>query len=85
MNEKKYISGFNAGYFLKRYHPELFDKLSKTMETDNDYLSGFKDGADQRSTEETKHSPEHFEEIDIDKDLSQSRTQDKSKDKDFDK
>ena len=85
MNEKQYIKGFNSGYSIKRYSPELYDKLSKAMETNSEYLGGFKDGGQQRIHEEKKLGKSEDQIIDIDKSGFVDKTPDKEKDREINK
>jgi len=43
-NRIQYISGFNSGYIMAKYHPELFEKLSEGTTLSNSFLEGFKAG-----------------------------------------
>ena len=40
---EKYIMGFNHGYYLKKYKPELLNSLLKST-SQNIYLQGIHDG-----------------------------------------
>lgn len=42
MNTEKYIKGFNHRYIIKKYNPELYNRIVQT--TENDYIHGIKDG-----------------------------------------
>ena len=60
MEEKEptpeYIKGFNQGYILHNYKPELATSLSKAKfsKENQEYLLGFKNGISQRELEQTK-------------------------------
>ena len=41
--DKEYIKGFNHGYFLAKYKPELIKKIIITK-NQNDYIKGLNDG-----------------------------------------
>ena len=50
--EQQYIKGFNHGYLLTKYLPDLVAKLVKHIkETTNDYLSGFFSGKEEYELE----------------------------------
>ncbi|MBK7800064.1 MAG: hypothetical protein IPJ53_13255 [Saprospiraceae bacterium] len=40
LNEKQFISGFNSGYLLAEYEPQILTVLLKNTQTVNSYLSG---------------------------------------------
>jgi len=50
-NEKKYIVGFNNGYLIARYHPDLFEKLEKNLDSKNEYLQGLLFGKREHEVE----------------------------------
>lgn len=41
MQEQEYIKGFNHGYLLAKYLPDLLNKLISGLTQTSDYLSGF--------------------------------------------
>lgn len=43
-SESIYIYGFNVGYFVTKYKPELINQLFKTLSTCNEFFEGFFDG-----------------------------------------
>ena len=52
--ERKYIKGFNQGYDLKKYHPELFGRLLGAMQNNGDYKQSLTDGGKQFEKELTQ-------------------------------
>lgn len=52
--EKNYTDGFNAGYKLNKYNPELFERLKDSLNADVDYDKGLLEGAAQASLEKEK-------------------------------
>ena len=40
LNEKQFISGFNSGYLLARYEPEMLTSLLNQISPVNSYISG---------------------------------------------
>lgn len=39
--EIKFTRGFNSGYLLAKYLPELMSKINPSLSTENDYSHGF--------------------------------------------
>ena len=43
--EEQFRKGFNAGYIIAKFQPELFEKIKDRIEpTDNHYIDGFLSG-----------------------------------------
>lgn len=40
LNEKQFISGFNSGYLLAQYEPEMLTSLLNQISPVNSYISG---------------------------------------------
>jgi hypothetical protein len=40
MNKKKFITGFNAGYILAEFEPQILASLLKNINPINSYISG---------------------------------------------
>lgn len=40
LNEKQFISGFNSGYLLAQYEPEMLTSLLTRISPVNSYISG---------------------------------------------
>lgn len=40
LNEKQFIKGFNAGYLLAEYEPQILTALLKQIHPVNSYISG---------------------------------------------
>jgi hypothetical protein len=54
LNEQQYIRGFNHGYLMTKYLPNLVAKLIKNIkEATNDYLAGFFSGKEEYELEMT--------------------------------
>lgn len=53
---KDYIEGFNKGYVLREYKPDLALSLSQTKfpDTEKEFSSGLKDGINQKEMELNK-------------------------------
>jgi len=47
-----YIKGFNTGYTLGKYEPELLNKILSSENDKNEYLNAVKAGKDQRDREQ---------------------------------
>jgi hypothetical protein len=43
-NEQKFIAGFNSGYLLAKYEPELLTSLLRNISPMNSYISGMSFG-----------------------------------------
>jgi hypothetical protein len=52
-SERLYIEGFNQGYLLAQYEPELSEKLSSAP-TESPYLEGLQGGREQYIDERLK-------------------------------
>lgn len=44
MNDAKYIKGFNCGYILAEYSPELLQSITVNLSYAGEYCEGLKDG-----------------------------------------
>jgi len=53
MEENKYIKGFNSGYLMRKFKPELYKQMVQGMESSSDYSTGIVDGGGQYETERT--------------------------------
>lgn len=51
-NKEQYTKGFNQGYNLKKYHPNLYQRLMSAMHGENFYKESLADGAKQFEKEE---------------------------------
>jgi len=43
-NEKRYVNGYNDGYILSRYEPELIKNMMQYTPKDNPYFEGMAAG-----------------------------------------
>jgi len=76
----EYIKGFNDGYMLAKYTPELADKLAQ-VETTSPRIEGLKDGRERFAFEEnSKHRSSWLK-----KDRSSVKDDKELTDRDFDK
>lgn len=55
IDEKDYIQGFNAGYILQQYRPELVPEISKTVEPATGYVEGFLNGKEEYEIERAQN------------------------------
>jgi hypothetical protein len=53
-NEKQFISGFNAGYLMAEYEPQMLTTLLKSVQPVNSYISGMTFGQKEYELESTK-------------------------------
>jgi len=42
--DKKFTKGFNNGYLLAKYQPDLFEKIEKSSNPANEYFKGMLSG-----------------------------------------
>ena len=87
MNEKEnmdlYIKGFNQGYMIAAYEPELSEKLSKTT-GESSFISGIQDGRQQYLDEKLKEKmPSWLKNNPFDKRDNKAMTNEKNKDLDM--
>ena len=52
--EKQYSNGFNNGYQLSKYEPDLLSKLIKNIQPSAGYLEGFFSGKEEYEIEKAK-------------------------------
>jgi hypothetical protein len=46
-NEQQFIKGFNGGYLLAKFEPELSKKILKNLQVANEYIEGLIFGKDE--------------------------------------
>lgn len=51
VDEKNYTQGFNQGYKLMKYSPDIFDMIHDTLSNDNEWQRGLLEGAEQAKKE----------------------------------
>ena len=68
---KQYVNGFNSGYLLAKYMPNLLSKIVKNIDSANDYFVGFFSGKEEL---ELENSRGHIDDL--------ARLRDKSGDRD---
>ena len=56
MNEQRFVTGFNSGYILARFEPQLLVALFKNIKAGNSYLKGILAG--QKEFERRKERDE---------------------------
>lgn len=80
--DKNYLEGFNNGYFLAKYEPELAEKLSK-IQADSLHVKGLQQGREQFLKEQLQEKlPSLLKELPmVDKNKILSKGQDKSMDR----
>jgi hypothetical protein len=42
--DKKFTKGFNNGYLIAKYQPDLFEKIEKSSNSGNEYFKGMLSG-----------------------------------------
>jgi len=53
--ELTYTKGFNQGYKIARYSPEIFDMLKDTLSQENEFHKGILEGASQWDKEKEQN------------------------------
>ena len=85
MSEKELIKGFNDGYLMQKYQPDLASSLKSGFTVQDDpYVQGFNAGIEQLSVDKEQHKASFFEKmshnaqsIDLENEKDQSLEQDK--------
>ncbi len=54
INEKQFITGFNAGYLLAEYEPQILTALLNNMQPVNSYISGLSFGQKEYELDQTR-------------------------------
>lgn len=54
LNENHFIAGFNSGYLLAEYEPQMLNALLKNAQPANSYISGISFGQKEYELEQTK-------------------------------
>ncbi|MEQ9262031.1 MAG: hypothetical protein RLP14_02605 [Owenweeksia sp.] len=78
---KDYIDGYNNGYLLRKFEPELAKTLISSVKENHPYIQGMKDGKARFETEldkDIKHGIEQHNKMTSQKELD--KTADKGKD-----
>ena len=75
-NERLYIKGFNRGYMITKYLPDLSATILNNIGSTNDFIEGFSSGKKEYEQEQTR--------VQLDE-LSQIRNRSQGRNKDFDK
>ena len=70
-SEKELIEGFNSGYIIAKYEPELAAKLEKGLQPTNEYTKGLLLG--QKEFEKEKDIQKAPPSKDHDKDIERDR------------
>lgn len=69
--EALFIKGFNGGYLLEQYEPNLLAKVLKTLNLSNDYLEGLSSGQKEYQQERIRLEMERLSQLrDKGKDLN---------------
>ncbi len=55
VQEQMYGVGFNHGYLLEKYMPDLVAKMTKTLVVSDEYTEGFFDGKDEYEIERSEN------------------------------
>jgi len=71
--EPNYLTGYNQGYRLAQYSPELVEKLLPSLSSENEYEEGLFSGIEKYQQEKRKEN-ERLNELD-DRDESQEQSE----------
>lgn len=61
--QQTYIKGFNDGYKLARYSPDLYEKLKESLNSEVEYDNGIIEGAAQWEKEKENDRLRQLEEM----------------------
>lgn len=61
--QQTYIKGFNDGYKLARYSPDLYEKLKESLNSEVEYDNGIIEGAAQWEKEKENDRLRQLEEL----------------------
>ncbi len=75
--EPTYIKGFNDGYKLAKFQPELYAKLSDSLSQDNEYERGILEGAKEFEKEREHTRVGELDQVRKAKELSKDLEQEK--------
>jgi len=62
-SEQLYIKGFNRGYTMTKYLPDLSASILKNIGTTNDFIEGFFSGKEEYELEYSQEQLGHLREI----------------------
>lgn len=63
LNEKQFITGFNSGYLLAKYEPQMLTILLKDAQPVNYYLQGMSSGQKEYELRRIKKHMDELEQI----------------------
>lgn len=63
LNEKQFIAGFNSGYLLAKFEPNLSTSLLNKISPVNSYISGMIFGQKQWEQNHSKHKLDELKQI----------------------
>jgi hypothetical protein len=72
MENKKYIKGFNDGYLLKQYKPQLIENLLN-ISSSSDYIQGLKDGERTYNQNKVKSRSQELNKIKLSRDKNKEK------------
>jgi len=76
-DQTHYVRGFNGGYLLEQFEPELLAKVMKTLDLSNDYLEGLSEGQKEFQQERIRQEIENISRL---RDEGKSKGQKKERD-----
>ena len=76
-NEELYIKGFNRGYTITKYLPDLSAPILNNIDSTNDFIEGFSSGKKEYEQEKTRTQLDELKQI---RNQSQERNKDLERD-----
>ena len=71
--EQMYSVGFNHGYLLEKYMPDLVAKMTKTVVVSDGYTEGFIDGKEEYEIERSENELNDLRNRATDRDMERGR------------
>ena len=74
-HEKQYMKGFNSGYIIAKYEPDLYSTVIKGLQSNNELLDGFLTGGKEYEHEKNMPNKSHGKDKgkDRDKEINRER------------
>lgn len=63
LNETQFVTGFNSGYLLAKYEPQMLNALLKDIQPINSYVQGMSSGQKEYELLQTKSHLDELEQI----------------------
>ncbi|MBS1617394.1 MAG: hypothetical protein JST76_02695 [Bacteroidetes bacterium] len=73
--EKTYLEGFNVGFRMRQYNPELWEKLKPSLNNENDFERGVSEGAEEYEKTKTQTREDEINKIRSNKNQEKEKDQ----------